>query len=153
MFRLLANSIILVTALALAGFGYKHFIDRHSDEDRYNIFDLLEGTPVSPAVADGKIKDAILGQAEIPKVVAKPISKGESDLDLNGTELLERVNRSLSDLTSSVVPSVARLDAPLGVKPGGEVHAEAHKTAAAARRLGKAASRRGAAESRSSRSA
>ena len=110
MFRLLANSIILVTALALAGFGYKHFIDRHSDEDRYNIFDLLEGTPVSPAVADGKIKDAILGQAEIPKVVAKPISKGESDLDLNGTELLERVNRSLSDLTSSVVPSVVSIN-------------------------------------------
>ena len=110
MFRLLANSIILVTALALAGFGYKHFIDRHSDEDRYNIFDLLEGTPVSPAVADGKIKDAILGQAETPKVVAEPISKGESDLDLNGTELLERVNRSLSDLTSSVVPSVVSIN-------------------------------------------
>ena len=110
MFRLFANSIILIAALALAGFGYRQFIEHRSDEDRYNLFDLLEGIPVSPAVADGKIKQAIVGQAESPKIVAKPIPKTTSGVDLNGTALLERVNQSLSDLTSSVVPSVVSID-------------------------------------------
>ncbi len=102
MFRLLSNSLILLAALFLAGFSYSHFIDWRSGPDRYDLFDALKGKRAVPG--------AVVAQSKQPDVRAVPVEKDDNALDLNGTKLLEKVNKSLADLTASVVTSVVSID-------------------------------------------
>ncbi|NNE94377.1 MAG: PDZ domain-containing protein [Verrucomicrobiales bacterium] len=104
MLRLLSNSLILVTSLTAAAFAYQ-FILKVFPPDRYDLFDLLKGTPVPPAVVDPETRNNLLGQAD-----TKPVAKPLPPVDLADLQLLERVNTALSDLADSVVPGVVSIN-------------------------------------------
>lgn len=97
---------LLTLAAFLAGSAllYRLLID---EEGRYDIFDLLKGRPVTAVIG---ADPPVVAQAGDAKPVLRAVP-----LDLNDTEVLENVNRALSDLTDAVVPSVVSIDTTTNV--------------------------------------
>ncbi len=96
--RFLLQSAVLAAAFLMAAGIYALLIDRDS---RYDIFDLLKGRPVTAAIGG----DGVLGQAGGESELLRAVP-----LDLNDTDVLEKVNLALADLTDAVVPSVVSID-------------------------------------------
>ena len=96
--RFLLQSAVLAAAFLMAAGIYALLIDR---ESRYDIFDLLKGRPVTAAIGG----DGVLGQAGGESELLRAVP-----LDLNDTDVLEKVNLALADLTDAVVPSVVSID-------------------------------------------
>lgn len=103
MTRMFSQLLALIAIVCVAGLAYFGLIDR---ENRYDIFDLLSGRPVTAVIG---AEDPIVGQAE-----AEPLLRAVP-LDLNDTGILEKVNLALSDLTDAVVPSVVSIDTTTSV--------------------------------------
>lgn len=97
------HALLLGISLLLAMVLYGVVI---AGEDRYSIFDLLRGTPVTGTIGQAVPLPASETTPKIP--VAEPVAL--PGVDLNSTALLEQVNRSLADLTERVVPSVVSID-------------------------------------------
>lgn len=97
--RFLFQSAVLTSALLIAAAVYAVLIDRDS---RYDIFDLIEGRPVAAAIG---VDDGLLAQTGGEGSLLRAVP-----LDLNGTDVLEKVNLALADLTDAVVPSVVSID-------------------------------------------
>ncbi len=96
--RFIFHSIIMVLLFLAASWIYQNAI---SEEDRYDIFDLLRRESVTAAI--GVSEGPILAQAAKPTLRAKP-------LEVPSLGLLEQVNDALSNLTDAVVPSVVSID-------------------------------------------
>lgn len=99
MFRSLFHLLVLFLVTAVSGAIYHMFL---RGEDRYDLFDLLKGRPLT----------AVIGAGERPVLAqnsAAPLLRAEP-LDLNNIDVLQEVNRAISDLTDAVVPSVVSID-------------------------------------------
>ena len=119
----------MAAALIAAGWIYHWAI---AGEDRYSIFDLAAGRPVTavlgqaqpaptptptqtqtPAPAEKPAAEAPASPAPTKPGPSAPAPAPESVLSpeaLNSTQLLEKVNLALADLTDRVVPSVVSID-------------------------------------------
>lgn len=100
MLRSIRNAVLLAVSLAGAAWIYHGSI---AGEDRYTLFDLLQGTPTPAAIAQAANPELLEAPEEVPPT-------DEPGGELNGTELLQRVNLALADLTDKVVPSVVSID-------------------------------------------
>ncbi|MBL9155369.1 MAG: trypsin-like peptidase domain-containing protein [Verrucomicrobiales bacterium] len=107
MFATLRNALLLSVSLLGAAWLYHWGI---AGEDRYSLFDVLQGHPVPAVVAQAGGPD--VGAKSEPPAPEQAASEGKkwSADELNSTELLLRTNRALADLTESVVPSVVSID-------------------------------------------
>ena len=107
------NALLLAVSLAGAVWIYHGSL---SGEDRYSLFDLVQGKPTPAAIAQAANPEALgKPKAGEPSVEPVPQAKGAAAssataLDLNSTELLQQVNRALADLTDKVVPAVVSID-------------------------------------------
>jgi serine protease Do len=111
----LAPLLHLASVVALLGgsaFTYLFLID---EDERYDIFDLAKGRPVTAAIGAGNpVVAQAKAQAQSKSRDGKPLLRAVP-LDLNDTGVLEEVNRALSDLTDAVVPSVVSIDTTTNV--------------------------------------
>ena len=99
MMRFILQFLTLTVLVIVSALGYRLLID---EEERYDIFDLLKGRPVTAAIGTDS---PIVAQATDGKPLLRAVP-----LDLNNTGALEKVNRAMSDLTDAVVPSVVSID-------------------------------------------
>lgn len=99
MMRFILQFLTLTVLVIVSALGYRLLID---EEERYDIFDLLKGRPVTAAIGTDS---PIVAQATDGKPLLRAVP-----LDLNNTDALEKVNRAMSDLTDAVVPSVVSID-------------------------------------------
>lgn len=97
MARVTRHAIFLLVAVLTAAGIYHLTI---AGQDRYSIFDLLRGRPVS----------AVIGQAASPEKLKKETPEPPGAIDLNNIDVLAQVNRALADVTEKVVPSVVTID-------------------------------------------
>jgi serine protease Do len=97
MARVTRHAIFLLVAV-LSAAGIYHLAI--TGQDRYSIFDLLRGRPVS----------AVIGQAGSPEKLQSEAPGPPGDIDLDSIDILARVNRALADVTEKVVPSVVSID-------------------------------------------
>lgn len=104
MLRSLFHLLVLVLVTGISGSLYFVLLN---GEDRYDVFDLLRGRPVTAVIGAGE--NPVVGQAK-----AKPLLRAEP-LDLNNIDVLQEVNRAVSDLTDAVVPSVVSIDTTTNV--------------------------------------
>ncbi|MEM9281192.1 MAG: trypsin-like peptidase domain-containing protein [Verrucomicrobiota bacterium] len=104
MIRFLLQLFSLVAVLVLAALIYGWVI---SQSDRYHVFDFLRGRPVT-AVIGGESPLIAQAREQTPLLRAVP-------LDLNSTDVLQKVNLALADLTDAVVPSVVSIDTSTNV--------------------------------------
>jgi Do/DeqQ family serine protease len=99
MIRYILQFFTLTALVVVSALGYRLLIN---EEERYDIFDLLRGQPVT-AVIGGS--NPIVAQAADGKPLLRAVP-----LDLNDTGVLQEVNRAMSDLTDAVVTSVVSID-------------------------------------------
>lgn len=102
--RLITQALVLVGLFTGSALAYRLVIDA---ESRYDLFDLLRGHPVTATIGG----DGLVAQA----ADADPLLRAVP-LELNGTSVLEEVNRALADLTDAVVPSVVSIDTTTNVE-------------------------------------
>lgn len=97
----MARFLLHLTGVVLIGaFSGSLYFALLADEERYDLLDLLRRRPLT-AVAGAE--RPLLAQNGAPLLRAEP-------LDLNSLDVLEEVNRAVSDLTDAVVPSVVSID-------------------------------------------
>ncbi len=132
MLRTIRNALLLALSLAGGAWVYHWGV---AGEDRYTVFDLLQGKPAPAAIpgkatgtealepnpAEGEKNSESPGGADetgttepdaeaAGKADATSRPGGPVALDLNSTELLHQVNLALADLTDKVVPAVVSID-------------------------------------------
>lgn len=104
MSRFLFQTLTLTALLAGSAFLYSLTI---AGAERYSIFDLIQGRPLTAVIG---AEDPIVAQAADVEPLLRAVP-----LDLNSTGVLEGVNAALSDLTDAVVPSVVSIDTTTNV--------------------------------------
>lgn len=103
MARLLLHLLAVAAIGAFSGSLYFSLVD---EDGRYDLLDLLRKRPPGSAVAAER---PLLAQGSPPTLLrAEP-------LDLNSLDVLQEVNRAVSDLTDAVVPSVVSIDTTTNV--------------------------------------
>ncbi len=97
----MARFLLHLSGVVLIGaFSGSLYFALLADDGRYDLLDLLRRRPLAAAVGAER---SLLAQSGAPLLRAEP-------LDLNNLDVLEKVNRAVSDLTDAVVPSVVSID-------------------------------------------
>lgn len=104
MSRFFLQLATLAALLAGSAFAYFLMID---EEKRYDIFDLIQGRPLTAVIG---AENPIVAQAGDTEELLRAVP-----LDLNDTGVLQEVNSALSDLTDAVVTSVVSIDTTTNV--------------------------------------
>lgn len=118
MLRTIRNALLLAASVAGGAFLYYTQI---AGEERYTLFDLLEGKPTPAAIsaqataANAEEEEAApeeeTSEKEGPVTETEtPPAEEVAPLNLNSTALLQGVNDALADLTDRVVPAVVSID-------------------------------------------
>lgn len=90
----------LLVVILVGAFSGSLYFSLLADEGRYGLLDLLRRRPPG---ANKEVDTPPLGQGNPPLLRAEP-------LNLNSLDVLQEVNRAVSDLTDAVVPSVVSID-------------------------------------------
>jgi len=104
MSKFLLQTVAMIAVVGIASLIYLFAID---EEARYDVFDLVQRRPLTAVIGDEPVV-AQAGSGEKPLPRAVP-------LDLNDSEVLERVDNALAGLTQAVVPSVVSIDTTTNV--------------------------------------
>ncbi len=102
----------LLSATAIAGLSGLIYFGLIDTGKRYDIFDLLKQRPLAAVIG---AETPLVAQAEAP-APASPLLRAEPlSLNRNSLQILEDMNRALSELTDAVVPSVVSIDTTTNV--------------------------------------